>query len=153
VGLFAFLFAISHFVFIDHTSEYPWEAKRILSAKVERPANEYKLWVFGFPYYRHWEEIGKFVTSTQYGGFYLTNEKQTIAERFVPGRYNPDKAGVYIHIHHPQSLTDTLNGNEKVVYWTGHHSPARIFTNGPRVVAEVYFMPAGSVEEIRAAGY
>jgi hypothetical protein len=46
-----------------------------------------------------------------------------------------------------------VGGSEKADYWIKHYPPDKRFTNGPEVVAEVYFMPAGSLEEIRAAGY
>ncbi len=144
VCLFGFLFAISHFIFIDHTPEYPWEARRILFWKVERPANEYKLWVFGFPYYRHWDEIGKFVASSQSNGYYSTNEKLAIASRYLPGEYNEDKAGVYVHIFNSQSFTDTFSGNTELRDWIKHHPPDKIFTNGSKTAAEVYILPAGS---------
>jgi hypothetical protein len=153
VCLFGFLFALSHLLFVDHTTEYPWEAKRFLSWRIERPGGEYKLWTFGFPYNRRWEEIHEFVASSGYSGFYLTNEKQTIAERYVPGRYSSKKADLYIHIVHPQSFTDMVSENEKVLYWIRHNPPIKIYQNGSRVVAEVYAMPAGTIDEIHAAGY
>ena len=110
--------------------------------------------MFGFPYNRHWEEIGKFITSSQFFRLLTpTNEKPAIAEWSVPGRYSSNKAGFYIHVAHPQSFSETLTENEKVLYWTEHYPPVRVFKNGQRVVAEVYFMPAGSIEEIRSAGY
>jgi 4-amino-4-deoxy-L-arabinose transferase-like glycosyltransferase len=147
VCLFGFLFAVSHFIFVDHTPEYPWETRRILFWKVERPASEYMLWVFGFPYYRHWEEIGKFVASSQVNGYYWTNEKLTIASRYVPGESDEVKAGVYIHVFNPQSFIDTLPGNAKLRDWIKHHPPDKVFMNGSKTVAEVYILPAGSAKK------
>lgn len=151
--LFGGLFGLSHFIFVDHTPEYPWEARRFLFWKVERPGEEYKLWVFGFPYYRHWEEIGAFVASAAGDkSYYLSNEKESLAEYYLPPLTRSDDPEIYIHITNPQSFIERPP-NKKIRYWTKNYPPVRTYKNHDRVVAEIYLIPPGTLEEIRAAGY
>ena len=149
---FVLLFSLSHFIFIDHTPEYPWEERRFLFWTLGKPDTEAHIWAFGFPYYRHWEEIGEFVSSTENNGFYSTNEKKSIAFHYVPYQFNIDKSRNYIHIHNPQSFRDKLS-DDKIRYWTKRYHPVKVFENEGRVVAEIYNMPEGSVSEIKEAGY
>ncbi len=146
------LFSISHFIFVDHTPEYPWEERRLLFWTIGKPKNEYRIWAFGFPYYRHWEAIGDFVTSTENNGYYSTNENKSIASHFVPNIFSIEDSGYYIHIHHPQSLRDKL-ADDKIRFWTKNYQPIKVFKNNNTVVSEIYDMPEGDVHEIKEAGY
>jgi hypothetical protein len=151
VVVFGGLFGLSHLIFVDHTPEYPWEARGFLFWKIERPSSEYKLWVFGFPYRRHWEEIGEFATSAG-DRKYLTNEKDSIAEYYLAPLSRSGDPDLYIQIMNPQSFIERL-ANEKIRYWTRHYPPDRTYQNGEQVVAEIYLLPPGTLDEIRAAGY
>jgi hypothetical protein len=150
--LFIFLFTLSHFIYIDHTPEYPWERRGYFFWTIEEPDLKYRLWLFGFPYYRYWEEIGEYITSTENNGFYSTNEKKSIASHYVPYEFDINRSGYYIHIYNPQSLRDRF-ANDKIRYWRKNYQPVKMFENHGRIVAEIYLMPEGNVLEIKNAGY
>ncbi len=151
-GVFIFLGMVGHLIFIDHTPEYPWEQRRILLWTVGAPDTRYRLWGFGFPYNRQWKEIGKYVTTRENNGFYATNENKSIAGYFIPYPFDINRSGYYIHILHPQSLRERL-ADDKIRYWMKTYPPEITFENEGRTVAEIYHMPAGNIEELRAQGY
>lgn len=153
--LFSFLASLSHFIFIDHTPEYPWENRGYFSLLLSKPETKGDLWIFGFPYYRHWEEISQFVQANCPKGYYSTNEKTSIAQEYIPSQdfeYNPDLSTCYIHIENPQSFRSRL-ADEKTSYWTRNHKPDQVFDNNGRSVAEIYVMPPGTREDLKAQGY
>jgi 4-amino-4-deoxy-L-arabinose transferase-like glycosyltransferase len=150
--LFLSLSGIAHLIFIDHTPEYPYEQRGILFWKIGGPNPEYKLWNFGFPYYRRWEDIREYVTTHESNGYYATNENVSISVYYVPYRYFVERAGYYIYIHNPQSYK-TWDGRDKVQYWRAKHKPVKVLEHNGRVLAEIYYMPAGSLVEIKQAGY
>ncbi len=152
--LFLSLAGIAHLIFVDHTPEYPYEKRGILFWTIGggEKVRDYKLWTFGFPYNRRWEEIGEFVTSTENNGYYVTNENVSISVYYIPLKYFVERAGHYIYIHNPQSFK-SWDSRDKVQYWRAKHEPVKVLTNGGRVVAEIYYMPTGSLEEIKAEGY
>jgi 4-amino-4-deoxy-L-arabinose transferase-like glycosyltransferase len=152
-----FLAGVSHLIFVDHTPEYPWEQRRILSWTVGAPTTgapgeEYRVWAFGFPYNRQWEAIGKYVTAQDVQGYYSTNENKSIAGFYIPYPFDINRSGFYIHIYHPQSLRERL-ADDKIRYWTKNYSPIKSFETEGRVVAEIYDMPPGNIGEIRSQGY
>ncbi len=149
--LFVFLAGISHLIFIDHTPEYPWERRKYLFWMIE-PNKAYQLWSFGFPYYRDWEGISEYVTSTDDIGFFASNEKKSITSFYVPQQFDVDGAGYYIHIYHPQSFKETV-ANRKIRYWTNNYDPVKVFEINGRVLVEIYDMPPGTIEELKRAGY
>jgi len=140
--LFTFLFTLSHFVYVDHTPEYPWERRGYFIWTLEEPDRKYRLWLFGFPYYRYWEEIGEYITSTENNGFYFTNEKQSIASRYVPYEFDVNRSSIYIHIYNPQSLRDNP-AKDKIRHWRANYQPVKVFENYGRIVAEIYVKPEG----------
>jgi hypothetical protein len=82
----------------------------------------------------------------------LTNENKSIAEYFVPYPFDINRAGYYIHVYHPQSFRDKL-ADDKIRYWMKNYAPVKTIQNQGNVVAEIYQMPAGNVDEIRKMGY
>ena len=152
VLMFGFLALLSQFIFVDHTPEYPWEPRGFLLWTLQKPETKGDLWIFGFPYYRHWDEIGQFVTENDRYDYYATNEKTTIAVKYIPYTYDVNQSGYYIHIHNPQSFKDEI-AQEKIRYWVKNYQPIKVFENQGRVAAEIYEMPPGTIEEIKAAGY
>jgi hypothetical protein len=110
------------------------------------------VWLYGFPYNRSWADIGEYVITHESNGFFATNEDKDIAGFYVPYAFDIDQAGYYINIDRPQSFRDQLS-NEKVRYWMKNHPPVKVFQRQGIAVAEIYWMPAGTLDEIRAAGY
>jgi len=149
---FGFLASVSHLIFVDHSPEYPFQKRRILLWTIGGPVDDYKLWTYGFPYYRRWEDIGVYVTSTANNSFYATNENTSISKFYVPLSYFVEQAGYYIYIHEPQSF-ERQDLRAKTRYWREHYEPVKVFEYEGRVVAEIYDMPPGSLEEIKKAGY
>ncbi len=147
-----FFAAIGHFLFVDHTPEYPRQARRILFWTSVEPTKDRRVWLYGFPYNRNWADIGEYVTTHESNGFFATNEDKDIAGFYVPYAFDVDQAGYYINIYKPQSFRDQLS-NEKVRYWMKNNQPVKVFQRQGIAVAEIYCMPAGTLEEIRAAGY
>jgi 4-amino-4-deoxy-L-arabinose transferase-like glycosyltransferase len=152
--LFAWLAGVSHLIFVDHTPEYPYEKRRILYWTIggPGPVRDFKLWTFGFPYYRGWEEIGEFVTSSENNGYYASNENVSISVYYVPFTYYVERAGHYIYIHNPQSFK-TWDSRDKIQYWRARYKPLKVMEINGRVMAEIYYMPPGSLEEVKQAGY
>ncbi|OGC59910.1 hypothetical protein A2380_03240 [candidate division WWE3 bacterium RIFOXYB1_FULL_43_24] len=118
----AFLGYQSYFIFVDHTKEYPWEQKVYFEElRTKYPNNNYvkilpglvtpkytreqKLPLFGFPHYRHWDEINAYVnsrnaeTGEDYG--YITNEDKTISEWYMDAKYRITKGFYIIVIKRP----------------------------------------------------
>lgn len=151
--LFGSLAFISHLIFVDHNPEYPFEKKRILFWTLGGPYGNYKTWLYGFPYYRDWEAIGEYVTSEKGKWYYYTNEYTNISNFYVRYGHSVANAGKYVYILHPQSFTGSDGVKEKASYWQTHYPPVKIFEIDGKVVAEVYEMPPGTLEEIREAGY
>ncbi len=151
-AIFLFLAVLSHFIFVDTTPEYPWEQRRFLFWTLGEPDTEYHIWAYGFPYNRHWEDIGDFVRENDGSGYYFSNEKNSIASKYVPLPYNAERAGYYIHIHHPQSFMNFYL-RDKVRYWVKNYPPLKVFEVNGRRVAEIYKMPPGNLTEIKNMGY
>ncbi len=150
--LFVFLASLSHFLFIDNTPEYPWQERRLLFWTVAKPETKGDLWVFGFSYNRRWDEIGEFVARGE-SAYYATNDKIEIADFYTGKSFDVDKAGYYIHVYHPQTFKDEI-AKDKIRYWKSKYEPVKIFRDERgTVLAEIYEMPVGTLEEITAAGY
>jgi hypothetical protein len=62
--VFLFLTAQSYAIFINNEQEYPWENKNFLIWTLRKPDESYHLSLFGFPYYRDWEEFRNFEHTT-----------------------------------------------------------------------------------------
>jgi hypothetical protein len=152
--LFVALAGIAHLIFVDHTPEYPYEKRGILLWDIGGgdKVRDFKLWTFGFPYNRRWEDIREFVITTENNGYYATNENVSISVYYVPFKYFVERAGHYIYIYNPQSFK-SWDSRDKVQYWRAKHKPVKVLENEGRVVAEIYYMPPGSLEEIKNAGY
>lgn len=150
--LFLFLAGISHLIFIDHTPEYPYEERGILFWKIGGENEDYKLWNFGFPYYRRWEDIQEYLTNQEGNGYYATNESTSISVYYAPYRYWVERAGYYVYIKNPQTYRDP-DRREKIRFWMANYAPEKVFEYNGKTVAEIYYMPEGSLEELKEAGY
>ena len=152
VILFSFTSYLSHVVFVDHSREYPWENEKFLVWTLYKPNVIFHLSMFGFPYYRHWEEIGNFVTKSRNNGFYSTNERKSIARYFIPFAKDTDSAGHFVFIKNPQTFANEIL-QEKALYWSKKYKPDKIFYNNGREVVNIYYMPSGNINTIKSMGY
>ncbi len=147
-------FLLSHLLFIDHQTEYPWENKKFLSLELKRQSRQS---IFGFPYYRHWEKVGVFLKNTGRNGYFITNEKQSITRYYIPASYQNleshpyyEKAPVYIYIiyiQNPQSGNKKILGKDKT-YWEKYYQPVKSFSNYGRVVTTIYRLSFADWEKI-----
>lgn len=151
---FLFTFYLSHTVFVDHSREYPWETEKFLVWELQKPNVIFHLSLFGFPYYRHWAEIGTYVNSNDVNktGYYSTNERQSMSRYHINLNKDTDSAGFFVYIVNPQSFAEKIV-MEKAAYWASRYEPAKVFYNGDREVAKIYYMPVGSKDEIKLLGY
>jgi len=108
--------------------------------------------MFGFPYYRNWDEIGNIVMNSKNNGYYSTNERESISRYHIGLTKDSNQAGHYIYIRNPQSFTKKIT-NPKVSYWMSKYPPIATFFKSGEPVTEIYFMPQGNLEEIQALGY
>jgi len=122
IPVFTFLGYQSYFIFVDHVDEYPWEQKVYFEElRTKYPNNNYvkklpvlitpeytieqKLPLFGFPHYRHWDDINTYVnsrndeTGEDYG--YISNEDKTISEWYMDAKYRVTGGFYIIAVKHP----------------------------------------------------
>ncbi len=150
--VFFFIFAQSHQIFVEHGTEYPWKNEKFFIWTFPKPSPTYHLSIFGFPYYRHWDEISGFVRSSKNTGYYSTNERKSIARYHIPFDKNTEKAGHFIYIKDPQSFTNEII-YEKAAYWADNYPPILSFYKNGDTTVKVYYMPEGSLEDIIEEGY
>lgn len=139
-----FLFVQSFMVFVDHTSaEYPWQNKQFFAWTFSKPSATYHLSLFGFPYYRHWQDVADLLNADNRSEFYSTNERDTISEYYLDQKKDSKKMGYYIYIHNPQKMIAGLN-NKRVIRYAYDNNPLAVYKNWGNVVTEVYLLPVNS---------
>lgn len=138
-SLILFLSLQSYLVFIDHNPEYPWENKPFLLWTLPKPTPIFHLSIFGFPYYRHWEEIGDYIKEDRQADYYSSNERTSISRHHIDITKDGDLAGYYVLIHNPQTFTNYIS-SDRLLAWMPNHDPVRIYQNGPRTVSKVYLI-------------
>ena len=140
VLLFAlFLFLQSFYVFVDHIPEYPWSEKKFLVWTLPKPAQVFHLSLFGFPYYRHWDEVSEFVNTKSYSDYYTTNERVTISRYYINLIKDGNKAGYFIHIIDPQSFIPTTE-NAAIIDFVAVNDPVKTFYNRSKAVTKIYIV-------------
>ncbi len=159
--LFVFLALLSHTIFIQHPPEYPWQTKSFLVWKFQPQAYE---GMMGFPYSRHWREIGKFLQNNQGDNpaWYISNEKVAIAGFYLPENIQfydveskkppkiaPDEKIFAIVVEHPQSwLTEFLG--QPADTWKSQHTPIASFKGEQmELLAEVYAIDPSQLGNIK----
>ena len=137
--LFAFLTLQSYYVFVDHKYEYPWENKKFLIWTLPKPTPIFHLSIFGFPYFRHWDNIGEYIKSDNKSQFYTTNERVSISRYHTDLEKAGEKVGYYIYIKNPQTFTDQVT-NIRINAWMQGNPPIVQYKNQDRVVSEIYLV-------------
>lgn len=165
--VFAFFYYQSYYLFVDHTKEYPWERKELFgefrnnykhhvifgsmlrtapSLKTSEYSIEQKLPLFGFPHYRHWNEINDYINEQNvqlrknYG--YITNEDKTISEWYVDAKYRADGGFYLIVIRNPVNFVVEST-------WPQYPNKDEVknFYNDGRWVAKIYKVYAETDEK------
>ncbi len=145
--IFIFIFLQSYFVYVDHKVEYPWTSEKFLVWEFHRPAAIFHLSMFGYPYYRDWEGISKFVAGhvPEYpltGGekYYSTNERRSITRYYLPYQRGTDETSYFVYIVNPQSFTEKIL-NKKAGGWAETHEPIKTFVVDGKEAAKIYLLP------------
>ena len=151
--MFIFLFFLSNSVFVDHSKEYPWENKNFLIWELPETYIE---GLFGFPYYRHWEEIGSYLKTANSNGYYLANDTEVITRHYLPANYLPFEADAdnlegYIYII---DIKNSQRPNLEILqkkssYWQSRYKPIKTFFNNGIAVAKIYRLPTSDLENLR----
>jgi hypothetical protein len=140
----AFLCAQAYAVFVDHKVEYPWQDKKFLLWIFPKPTPIFHLSIFGFPYYRHWQEVGNFVNSGT-SIYYTTNERVSIARYHVNLEKAGEKIGYYVYIYSPQTFTDDIL-NVRGLEWSKTNAPLKSFYgNYGQKHVDIYLVPENFV--------
>lgn len=95
--------------FIDTRTEYPWNNKQYIFGNMHTSiaSGDTIAGIFGFPYYRNWNEIQNTIQKTSVE-YYSSNEKYNVTKYYMQGyKRNDDLYDLYIYIHKPQ--TNILN--------------------------------------------
>lgn len=137
--LFIFLALQSYYVFVDHTHEYPWENKKFLIWTLPKPTPIFHLSMFGFPYYRHWDNIGDYIKANAKSQFYTTNERVSISRYHVALEKAGEKVGYYVYIKNPQTFTNEIT-NTRISSWMQTNPPVVQYKNKNRTVSEIYLV-------------
>ncbi len=157
VGLFGFVFGISHFILVDHTPEYPWQPRVVLGMTF--PGGDLA-GTFGFPYSRNWRAIARHITQNYDSDILLaTNEKGSLTTFYFPEdrpflpvheKYSPElaieKGLLVLWVESPQSWIDKILGLRQP-QWQANFAPAHEFRdpNG-RLNATLYFLSRQEIE-------
>lgn len=141
--LFLFLFMQSYAIFVDTNQEYPWENERFLFWMLNKPPSSvterYTLSMFGFPYFRNWEDIGNYIQEHSDFNNVSANEPDVVTNfyvrksgrRFSPYRY-------YISIQNPRSFVPVLN--ERLAALMRTHEPIYRIVKDEEILAEVFLI-------------
>lgn len=107
---FAIVCAVQAWVYIPMINTgYPWRDTKFIGIPVTRVSGNYHLYLYGFPYYRSWDKIGKYFDSLSGVRNFYTNDNQTVAEYYLgyipyiaPGiGFRPQ---YYLYVDNPQEL-------------------------------------------------
>ncbi len=152
MGLFlTFLALQAYAIYVDNQKEYPWEDEKFLFWTLSVPTPSYHLSLFGFPYYRDWESIGRFIARDPSITYYSTNERDSIARHYVHLPKDANKAGYYIYVKNPQTLTNELP-SEKALYWASKYPPVYTLSKDGEDLVSIYLMDPIPLEELILKG-
>ena len=107
--IFTALFYISSFTFIPALSNgYPFERASYFGIDVPPINNDYHLFLYGFPYYRAWDQAAEYMLQDNVRSFY-TNDNATIGEFYLNGapiHYITENTypHYYVHIYKNQEF-------------------------------------------------
>jgi len=126
------LFLQSYVLFVENSTEYPWQEKKIyyfdLKRLTQADNRNYYLSIFGFPYNRNWMEIREFLKD--YNGEYDSSEKNSIASFYLQNMRFKNNSKTYVEIEFPQSFSranrrdytplktiENPNGTKSLIYF------------------------------------
>lgn len=91
VLMLSFLYYQSYMIFVDHSKEYPWDSKVLVSrGDLHLQTPEYidkEVLTFGFPHFRDWMNISQIIDNDPDQCSYITNEGKNISQIYVNTKY------------------------------------------------------------------
>lgn len=132
-----FSFFQSFVLFIDHNPEYPYFEKKLFRNTLSMPSKKYHLSVFGFPYNRRLDEVGKYISEIKNISEISSNENSKIVRFYIKPTYLEPKAQhfrAYIYVYSPQSLLTTKSAKVSGL------TPEIVYFSGNTPVSEVYLI-------------
>jgi hypothetical protein len=103
------LFYQTHFLFVDHVQEYPWEAKVLFDHTTE-PYRKKEVLTFGFPHYRNWKSVNDYINSRPEDCTYITNEGKEISQIYIDAFYGKQDSRCYYVISVSRPFISTRDG-------------------------------------------
>ena len=141
-SIFFLLFTQSYSIFVDHHKEYPWESKRYLFWIIDIPSDireKFDLKLFGFPHYRNWEGINRFLANRSERSDYISNEKEEIS-RFYLNLPKADNDYVHmIYVRNPQ--TRFINFAPEFSKLLAEKDPIFTYRKNDRIYSAIYYIP------------
>ena len=137
--LFIFLSLQGYTIFVDHNKEYPWQEKKFLFFTLNKPTPIFHLSMFGFPYNREWQEIGKILGENK-DDFFSTNERVSLTRYYIANQKDGEKARFFVFIENPQTFTNEIT-NQRTKSWAGSNKPIKeiISRSGNKIL--IYEIP------------
>lgn len=141
----AFLVFLCAFVLIIQTSiyipkfntGYPWKDVTLFGNRLNKIDQSMQVFVYGFPYYRAWDQIVTYLDYEDDGRFFVSNENDTIAEFYMKRfkRFDGRATQNYIHIFDNQ-----LDKTEIDIRFldTNAYVPIKDFYHNGEKVATIY---------------
>lgn len=145
--IFVFIFAQMYMVYVNNRDEYPWENEQFLLWTLPKPSPIFHLSMFGFPYYRNWEGVKRFVATHPEIKGYSSNERKAITRYFINLPKRGDVPSFYILVKNPQSFTDYPE-NTTTQEWMQNHAPEYEFVRNSDERIKIYLLPAGAPEVV-----
>lgn len=97
--IFTALVVTSTFFFVPSVNTgYPWKNSSLGPFRVAQIDNSYHLFLYGFPYYRGWNEIRAYFEENGMPRSYYTNDNVTISQYYLQG--------VPVHVLHPEKMPE-----------------------------------------------
>lgn len=144
--LFSFIYLQSYAIYVDNRQEYPWQQEKFFIWNFHKPNAIFHLSMFGFPYYRGWEDIKTFASTQPEVEFYTTNERDSIARYYLaPSVKNGPKAGYYVFIKGPQSFTDVMSTRPGA--WAEFNEPVFVKERNGQILSELYLIDPEFMKE------
>ena len=124
-------------MFVDHKVEHPWYRKTILGYPLPNLETRQVEGVFGFPYRRGLDGVGRLFAADELRGTFDSNERDVMADFYFHSRRgaSPD---YYIYVHQPLSLD-----RELPPYVRQNYRPMReVSVNGRKTIDIYEVVPA-----------
>lgn len=156
-----FFFYQDYVVFVDHTKEYPWENETLftwvcpqMEDRLRRLTKcgefvienfetrdyeiEDKAPLFGFPLYRHWNEINDVILEDmrkigEPGYSFITNEEKTVSQWYMEPDYRVDGGYYVVGVKRPLSFR-----NDWQFMHVGRKNLIEEIYNGDRLVVKIW---------------